>query len=160
MIYWYGKYYPLITSPYNGSVLGYLLDGILLHSMPKGTKVRGHITTEDGVVIVLGRDMRIVAALLLVAAIVLTIVLWPRYEYVYFQVTYAEKPWMENGVLYCNVVNETDIDVTVQFLNATSKTAIYTLEPGDTLPYISIDFTPTTIRYNGEFDFLLEVQND
>ena len=32
MIYWYGKYYTLITSPYNGSVLGYLLDGILLHS--------------------------------------------------------------------------------------------------------------------------------
>ena len=56
MIYWYGKYYTLITSPYNGSVLGYLLDGILLHSRPKGTKVRGYITTEDGVVIVLGRD--------------------------------------------------------------------------------------------------------
>ena len=127
MIYWYGKYYTLITSPYNGSVLGYLLDGILLHSRPKGTKVRGYITTEDGVVIVLGRDMRIVAALLSVAAIVLTIVLWPRYEYAYFQVTYAERPWMENGVLYCNVVNEADIDVSVQLVNATSKTPIYTL---------------------------------
>ena len=95
MIYWYGKYYTLITSPYNGSVLGYLLDGILLHSRPKGTKVRGHITTEDGVVIVLGRDMRIVAALLLVAAIVLTIVLWPRYEYAYFHVSVAHQALVE-----------------------------------------------------------------
>lgn len=160
MIYWYGKYYTLVTSPYNGQVLGYLLDGVLLHSKPKGTRVRGHVTTDDGVVVVLGRDMRIFAVIVLIVVAALAIALWPRYEYSYFQVTFAEKPQFSDGVLYCNVVNEADIDVTVQFVNATSKSSIYTLEPGDTLPYINIDFTPTTIRYNGEFDFLLEVQND
>lgn len=160
MIYWYGKYYTLVTSPYNGAVLGYLLDGVLLHSRPKGTRIRGHIATDDGVVVVLGRDVRIFAVVVLIAAVVLTVVFWPRYEYSYFQVTYAEKPRLSEDVLYCNVVNEADITVTVQFIGASSKSTLYTLEPGDTLPYIDIDFTPTTIRYNGEFDFLLEVQND
>ena len=74
--------------------------------------------------------------------------------------TFAERPSLQGGVLQCNVINEADRVVTVQFIGATSKTVIYTLSPGETLPYIYIDFVPKVIRYNGKSDFPLEVQND
>lgn len=160
MIYWHGKSYPLVKRPYNGSVLGYLLDGLLLGAPPKRTRIQGHIVTDEGVVIVLARDMRLALYIVCAIGAVLTILLWPRYEYSYYQVTFAEKPLLQDGILQCNVINEADREVTVQFIGTTSKTVIYTLSPGETLPYIYIDFVPKVIRYNGESDFQLEVQND
>ena len=160
MIYWHGKGYQLVTHPYNGPVLGYLLDGVLVERQPKRTKVKGHILTEDGAVIVLGRDLRVVLVLLLAVLVAIAILLWPRYEYIDYQVTFAEWPVLRDGIIYCNVINEADIEVTVQFLGDDNKSSIYHLQPGDTLPYIHIDFVPTTIRYNGRSDFQLEVQND
>lgn len=160
MIYWHGKSYPLVKRPYNGVVLGYLLDGLLLSTPPKRTKIRGHIVTDDGTVIVLARDMRPAVYAMCAIGIVLAILLWPRYEYSYYRVTFAERPSLQGGVLQCNVINEADRVVTVQFIGATSKTVIYTLSPGETLPYIYIDFVPKVIRYNGKSDFPLEVQND
>lgn len=160
MIYWKGKTYRKVALPYNGVALGYLLDGLLITSPPKGTKVTGHIVTDEGVIIILGREMRFIIAIVLIAVAAVTIVLWPRYEYSYYQVTFSEHPVMRDSTLYCNVVNEADRTVTVQFLSHESKTTIYTLEPGETLPYIYVDFTPDVIRYNGKSDFPLEVQND
>ena len=78
----------------------------------------------------------------------------------YYQVTFAERPLLQDGVLYCNVINEAGISVTVQFLNGTNKTMAYTLAPGEALPYIYMDFVPDIIRYNGQSDFLLEVRSD
>ena len=160
MIYWHGKSYPLVTHPYNGAVLWYLLDGLLLDIRPNHTRVRGHIITDEGVVIILGRELSKIFALLFLIGVTLLLVFWPRYEYSYYQVTFAERPVLDEGVLYCNVVNEADIEVTVQFLDSRNKTTVYTLSPGDTLPYIYIDFVPSTIRYNGKSDFPLEVRND
>ena len=116
--------------------------------------------TEDGAVIVLGRDLRLVLVLLLAVLVAIAILLWPRYEYIDYQVTFAERPVLRDGIIYCNVINEADIEVTVQFLDDGNKSSIYHLQPGGTLPYIHIDFVPTTIRYNGRSDFQLEVQND
>lgn len=160
MIYWHGKSSPLVKRPYNGAALGYLLDGFLLTVPPKRTRVRGHIVTDEGVVIILARDMRLAICAVCVIGIALTILLWPRYEYSYYQVTFAERPSLHDGVLQCNVINEADRVVTVQFIGSASKTMIYTLSPGETLPYIYIDFVPEAIRYNGKSDFPLEVQND
>ena len=160
MIYWQGKLYKLITMQYNGVVYGYLLDGILLSSPPKRAVTRGHIVTEDGVIIVLGRSVRPLVAFLLGVLIILCVLCWPRTESLYYQVTFSEKPLLREGLLYCNVINEADIEVTVQFLDSSNKSIIYTLSPGQTLPYIYVDFVPDTIRYNGSSDFQLEVRYD
>ena len=151
MIYWEGKQYPLIQQHYNGAVLGYLLDGMFLLTCPKGVLQRGYIAVEDGVIVILRRS---VWPAILPAVFLLLVVLWwswPRPDYVYYQVTFAERPLLQDGVLYCNVINEAGISVTVQFLNGTNKTMAYTLAPGEALPYIYMDFVPDIIRYNGLF---------
>lgn len=67
---------------------------------------------------------------------------------------------LSGEILYCNVVNDADMEVTVQFLGDMQESSVYHLKPRESLPYILIEFTPTIIRYNGEHDFLLEVQSD
>lgn len=159
MIYWCGKKYELIPRQYNGKVLGYLWDGVLTITAPKRAVVKGHIVTADGVIIILGRDVRyVLVGIILLAALV--IVFWPKQKYTYYQATFAERPLLVEGVLFCNVVNEAESQVTVQFINAHNKSMSYVLEPGETLPYIHIDFVPEVIRYNGDYDFPLEVRSD
>lgn len=160
MIYIQGKRYPLVRCEYNGAVSGWLLDGVIQQTQPRHTKVRGHVVTEHGVLVVLYRDLRLLYAVLLLAVLVLVYTLWPQQERVYYQVAFAARPLLQEEVLYCNIVNVADREVTVQFLGAFSKTAIYTLKPGETLPYLYIDFVPETIRYNGDSDFSLEVRSD
>lgn len=160
MIYWQGRNYPLVPREYNGKVCGWLLDGILQATLPRGVIIRGHIVTEHGVIVVVRRDFRWGIALLVLTISALVIALWPRYEYLYYQVAFAESPVYRDGTLYCNVVNVADMDVTVQFIGSASKTGMYQLSPGETLPYIYIDFVPEVIRYNGDFDFPLEVRSD
>lgn len=160
MIYWQGKRYELIQLPYNGEVAGYLLDGFLRRQRPKSTLVRGHILTDEGVIVILRRDIRLPLCLLAGVLLLAAVVLWPRYTVEYYQATFAEKPVLAEGVLYCNVLNESDCVITVQFLNDSNKSMIHTLEPGDALPYLHIDFVPTIIRYNESHNFQLEVQSD
>lgn len=160
MIYWQGKRYVLNPNQYNGKVFGYLWEGILVDTPPRNSIIKGHIVTDNGVIIVLRRDIRLPLILALVIVLMLSVMLWPRHELVYYQVTFSERPVLSEGVLYCNIINEADIQVTVQFLNSFSKSMVYTLNPGDTLPYIYIDFVPEVIRYNGNSDFPLEVRSD
>lgn len=159
MTYWRGRTYDLIKSPYNGRVVGYLLDGELLQSQPTGTRILGHFSTEDGVVVVLAwRKKAVVVAI--AALIVAVLALWSRKTVRYFPVVFAEEPVYYQGVLYCNVVNDAEISITVKFLSDTEESETHSLEPGESLPYILIDFAPTTIRYNDTYDFHLEVSCD
>jgi hypothetical protein len=160
MIYWHGKNYPLVRSEYNGGVLGYLLDGILLEHEKAGTKVVGHIVTENGVVIVLQRKMRVLRVAGALVLLILILVLYPREVRHYYLVSFDETPVLKSDVLYCNVVNDAEETITVQFLHAQEASPLYTLQVGESLPYILIDFVPDKIRYNGTYDFQLEVKCD
>ena len=93
--------------------------------------------------------------ILFIASILLV---WPRQETIYYQVTFSAYPFYMNNTLYCNVVNEANIAVTVRFISDTEKSELFTLEPGDTLPYVYLDFIPYAILYNGTDEFPLEVQ--
>lgn len=160
MIYWQGKRYALRQGQYNGKILGYLCDGLLVASIPKTMVAKGYISTDEGVIILLCRNRRYLLLGLLIVITLLVFACWPRYHSVYYQVTFAEQPLLNGGVLYCNVANESDITVSVQFVSSTHKTAPYSLDPGEFLPHIAIDFVPDLIRYNGTSDFLLEVRCD
>lgn len=161
MIYWMHKRYHLISAPYNGDHLGFLIDGKLCHSLPRSAVYSGYIRTPLGVVLVYRRSqLPLFLALLVVAIVAISVSLWPTTEYEYFQVTYEESPRYSDNTLYCNVINEADRPVTVQFIHDKQKSFLYELQPGETLPYITIEFAPSTIRYDNYHDFKLEVQCD
>lgn len=160
MIYWQGKYYHKVASPYNGEVYAYLLGGRVLFQMPEHTQQAGYLQTPDGVVVLLRRRKSPWLITVVVVSLLLTALVYPRYEYRYYPVCFAECPSMEEGVLYCNVLNEAEQVVTVQFLGEGKSSMVYTLQPKETLPYVSLNFVPDTIRYGGCYDFSLEVSDD
>lgn len=158
MVYWKGTEYEMIPSIYNGAISGYLVDGRLRSTQPKGTYIKGHIATEDGILMIAGRRKKPFVAIFCILLAAALFVLWPRNETVYYQVTFNAQPLYMNEILYCDVVNESGIEVTVRFINDTDKSEIITLKPGDTLPYMFLDFVPNAILYNGIDEFPLEVQ--
>lgn len=160
MILWCGTNYKLIPGTYNGTIYGYLVDGKLRDTQPRWTFVKGHILTPQGVIIVLARKCKLAFITLGVSLAVFLLALIPYPVDVYYQVTFEPQPLLRNETLYCNVVNEDIFQVTVQFSDGTNNTMTYELEPGDTLPYVLVEFVPTVIRYNNQHEFPLEVRLD
>ena len=144
---------------YNGDILGYLLDGELHSDIPRGAAVTGHISTNDGVVIVLHHKKKILYVLLMCALIALVVAFWPHVEKVYFPVSFDSEPVRDGQTLYCNVVNTADITVTIQFIGFEFVSEKYTLNPGDSCPYVELAFNPSLIRYNDTYDFPLNVRD-
>ena len=155
MIYWYGKHYELIPHAYNGEVLGYLFDGELRSAQPPRTVVKGHIVVDNDVIVIVRRDRRHAVLAFLLLVLLLSPLLFPRTKYEYFPVTFAPYPVYDSGVLYCNVVNEALFPVTVQFLRTDDISVVYTINPGESLPYCGLEFAPQYIQYNGEHNFVL-----
>lgn len=160
MIYWRGKYYPLVEAAYNGAVYGYLCGGQVCTKPPSHSKPFGYIQTPSGVVVICKRDKRPFFVGVVVLLLTVIYLLYPRVEYSYYQVAFEESPVWENNTLYCNVVNVAEREVSVQFVGENQVSIVYYLEPGDTLPTVQISFIPTAIRYGGSYDFSLEVQYD
>lgn len=155
-----GTDYEVVAGAYNGTISGYLLGGVLHSSKLRFTEVKGHITTPEGIVAVLGVKRNIVLVTVAVLLLLSAVLLYPHKHIKYYQVSFCETPVYQDGVLYCNVSNDADQDVTVQFREGYNTTQEYLLHSGESLPYINVDFPPDTIRYNGESDFQIEVKHD
>lgn len=155
-----GVEYEVVAGAYNGPISGYLLGGVLRSSKWRFTSTKGYISTPEGIVVVLGLKGSIVLVTAAILLILFAVLLYPHKYIKYYPVSFCETPVYQDGVLYCNVNNDADQDITVQFREGHSTTQEYLLHSGESLPYITIDFPPDTIRYNGESDFRIEVKHD
>lgn len=158
-VHYQGKKYSVVRRRYNGPITGYLLGGITVTSPKRFTYTVGYIETPGGIVVVLGVNKAVWVGIA-VALILSAVALFPRTVNNYYPVSFEENPVYEDNVLYCNVVNEADQDVTVQFRSGYNATQEYILHAGESLPYIIVDFAPTIIRYDKQIDFNIEVRNE
>ena len=157
MIKWEGQRYRLSKVPYNGTLRGYLLGKQLYEELPDDCKVRGYIFTENGVIAVMVTSRLDLILVLIAAFIILFAIFNPHIEYSYFPVTFSPTPVYADGVLYCNVVNESGSTVVVQFRDGERCSRAYSVPGGESLAYCSIKFAPTEIIYNGKYAFPLQI---
>lgn len=163
MVDYHGQKYHIYESHYNGTPDGYFCNGNDYTEAPTNKSYRGYIIV-DGRVISVYRDKVTAPVLLLAFTLLMSLAiifyqgsLTSNEEY---RVSFASYPVYREGTLYCNVVNVSDIDVTVSFTDGVSFSITSLLYPGETIPYIELDFTPTYIVYGGVYKFPLEVKHD
>lgn len=153
--------YVLHRETHNGSTYAYLCDGSFTQSKPRRAHYVGYIFYGGQIVEVWSYNFRplliVLAILMIVGAFALS---YTQTRDVYFQACFAEAPLLKDGTLYCNVVNKADFEVTVTFTDGENVSTANILQPGDTLPYTSINFIPTEIVYNQQYSFPLEVRYD
>lgn len=163
MIEYCGQQYEVHSMPHNKFVKGYLKDGVFKHKKPLTAKCLGYIQDGDGVIEIYKSRMLLIRLLVCAAIIGLCFFHWQvsRVTTIEYKTSFAEFPVYEEGVLYCSVVNVSDIEVTVTFQDDFGNKSITTsLRPGDTIPYLELDFVPTQIVYDNQYSFKLEAQYD
>ena len=160
MIKYRGEDYVLYTTPHNKTVSGYLCDGVYRLSKPKHAKYRGYIQYGETVIEIYVTSIRGLVRLVLIVGICVLAYhgLHSTHDTVYYKVSFAESPKYVDGMLYCTVVNVSNREIVVRFVNEEEESIAALLQPGDTLPYIELNFVPTHIVYDDKYPFKLEVQ--
>ncbi len=162
MVRFDGEKYPLHESMWGGEFVGYLCNGKYQYEQPIRLNYKGYIVTPEGVVAVYksGFPWGCLPAVLLVVAMFICVSNKKPINS-YYPVSFAESPVLEDGVLYCSVVNVSERELTVNFTdNAGHDSMLTLLRPGETLPTAPVDFVPTAIVYDQQYQFELEVQYD
>lgn len=161
MVEYDGQAYEVHRSHWGGEVYAYLVDGKFTLLQPCSKVYVGYIKTQLGVLEV-WRSRVPVRAIVAVVAIIVACILLNNTRPVteYYRVSFAESPIYRDGILYCNVVNVSDREVTVQFLDGAHSSVLVLLRPGETIPTVELDFVPSVIQYDQQHTFELEVQYD
>lgn len=148
----------MIRNGWNGDVAGYLLGPFRLRHRPPLCKVAGYIEAHDGVRYVLQPPWLLLLLPLILCA---TVSLASRTSeiVVYYPVCFAPQPYYSESILYCNIYNESDHSVVIQFAGQGKLSEPFLLESGCSLPYLYLPFTPETVLYDGTYAFSLEVKS-
>ena len=161
MIEFNGKPHTLYTAKHNSIPDAYLVDGKLTNKGPHNYSYMGYI--RDGSLIIEVYQKRHAwllpcIVLLLFLDVLLAWYLAPT-ETELYPASFASAPIYQNNTLYCYVVNVSDREITVSFVDGFGHESISTLlRPQETLPYITLDFVPSHIVYDGNYYFKLEAQ--
>lgn len=154
-----GGSYPLTRTPYSGKPAAYVVNGITMYELPRGKVYVGYIECNGDIYTVYRSSYKAYLFLLAVPLLIaLVAFLTSRSTTVEYQVAFAQYPFYSDNILECAVVNVSDVTYSVQFTDGTYTTGVYTIEPGDTLFQVEVDFAPTHIIFDGEYKFELEVR--
>lgn len=162
-IIYQGKRRNVVHEQTNATTCFHFFEGRTYSSPPKNAHYVGYVLDEDNrkVYVYQRSYLGVVLAMILVLLVSLLICLICTHsEVIQLRVSFSETPQYTDGVLYCNVTNVERIPITVQFLGIEQASTTYTLQAGESLPYINIDFIPTVIRFQSQCDFIIEVSTD
>lgn len=160
MIEYGGNLYQLHPERRNSKASLFIADGAPTLVRPKNKKYIGYIAVDGEIIEVYKSSLLLLYITIITLFVMLTILSIPRVENREYRVSFNQQPLYEDGVLYCNVVNVSDLTITVQFTNSSHTSTTNVLSPGECLAMCELDFLPSHILYNNKHSFPLEVRND